>query len=88
MIDPELDKGHLIPVLDIKDPQHPEWTLLSYFGVVMKGDIYYYLQCLIAVSEEQVPNIDKVAYIYEQIQTRHEGNEDLIRCVSQQWTGN
>jgi len=88
MIDPELDEGRLIPALDIKDPQHPAWTLLSHFGVVMKGDIHYYLRCLIAASEEQVPDIDKVAYIYEQIQTRHKGNEDLIRCVSQQWTGN
>lgn len=37
MIDPQLDEGRLIPAVDIKDPQHPEWTLLSYFGVIMKG---------------------------------------------------
>jgi hypothetical protein len=82
MIDPELDEGRLIPAVDIKDPQHPEWTLLSYFGVIMKGDIHYYLRCLIAISEEHCPDVDKVAYIYEQIQARYKENEELIRYVS------
>ncbi|CZR67360.1 uncharacterized protein PAC_17259 [Phialocephala subalpina] len=81
MVDPELDERRLIPALNIKDPHHPEWTMLSYFGVIMKGDIEYYLRCLIAISENQAPDIDKVAYIYEQIQTRHKGNEDLIRAA-------
>lgn len=81
MIDPELDEGRDSPALDIKDPHHPEWTLLSYFGVIMKGDIEYYLRCLIAVSETPFPEIDKVAYIYEQIQIGYKGNEDLIRAA-------
>ena len=82
MIDPQLDKGRLIPAVDIKDPQHPEWTLLSYFGVITKGDIHYYLRCLIAISEEHRPDVDNVAYIYENIQDRYKENEELIRYVS------
>ena len=81
IIDPQLDKGCLIPAVDIKDPQHPEWTLLSYFGVVTKRDIHYYLRCLIAVSQERRPDVDNVAYIYENIQARYKENEELIRYV-------
>lgn len=81
MIDPQLDEGCLIPALDIEDPQHPEWTLLSHFGVVMKVDIHYYLRCLIAISEEHRLDVDNVAYIYEEIQARYKGNEELIRYV-------
>ena len=79
-----LDKGRLTPAVDIKDPQHPEWTLLSYFGVITKGDIHYYLRCLIAISEEHRPDVDNVAYIYENIQARYKENEELIRYV---WHG-
>jgi len=82
MIDPLLDEGRLIPAVDIKDPQHPEWTLLSYFGVILKGDIHYYLRCLVAISEEHCPDVDGVAHIYDQIQARYKGNEELIRYVS------
>jgi hypothetical protein len=81
MIDRQLDEGCLIPAVDIKDPQHPEWALLSYFGVIMKGDIHYYLRCLIAISEEHCPDLDSIAYIYEQIQARYKENETLIRYV-------
>jgi len=80
-IDIELDEEALIPALDINNAQHPEWALLSNFGVLMKGDINYYLRCLIAISDGPSPNVDKVAYIYEQIQTRYRENEDIIRCV-------
>ena len=82
MIDPQLDKDCYIPTVDIKDAGHPEWALLSYFGVVVKGDIHYYLRCLIAISEENRPDIDSVAYIYEKIQARYKDNEELIRYVS------
>jgi hypothetical protein len=81
MIDPQLDEGRLIPAVDIKDPQHPEWSLLSYFGVIMKGDVHYYLRCLITISEENCPDVDSVAYIYEKIQSRYKGNEELIWYV-------
>jgi hypothetical protein len=82
MIDRQLDEGRHIPAVDIRDPQHPEWTLLSYFGVIMKGDVQYYLRCLISISEEHRPDVDSVAYIYEQIQARYRGNEELIRYFS------
>ena len=87
MIDPQLDHGRLIPALDIQDPQHPEWTLLNYFGVIIKGDIHYYLRCLIAISEEPRPDVENVAYIYEEIQARYKENEELIRYVSHGLSG-
>lgn len=68
--------------MDVKDPQHPEWTLLSHFGVIMKEDVHYYLRCQIAISEEHRPDVDNVAYIYEKIQARYKGNEELIKYVS------
>jgi hypothetical protein len=80
-VDRQLDEGRLIPAVNIKDPQSPEWTLLNYFGVFVKGDIHYYLRCLISISGEQRPDIDTVAYIYEQIQSRYSGNEELVRQV-------
>jgi len=81
MIDRQLDKGCHIPALNISDPQHPQWTLLSYFGVFMKGDAQYYLRCLISISEEHRPDIDSITYIYEQLQNRYGGNEELIRYI-------
>jgi len=82
MIDPQFDEGRLIPAVDIKEPQHPEWTLLSYFGVIIKADIHYYLRCLISISGEHCPDVDSVAYIYEQIQARYKENEGLIGYAS------
>ena len=82
LIDSQLDEGCLIPAVNIKDPQHSDWSLLSHFGVVMKQDVHYYLRCLIAISEENRPDVDNLAYIYERIQARYKGNEDLIRYVS------
>jgi hypothetical protein len=71
-----------MPAVNIQDPQHPEWTLLSYFGVIIKADVQYYLRCLISISEEHRPDVDSIAYIYEQIQARYRENEELIRYVS------
>jgi hypothetical protein len=82
MIDRQLDKSCHIPAVNIKDPRHPEWTLLSYFGVIMKGDAQYYLRCLISISEKNRPDVDSVAYIYEQLQARYNEDEELIRYVS------
>jgi hypothetical protein len=81
-IDPQFDEGRLIPAVDIKEPQHPEWTLLSYFGVIIKADIHYYLRCLISISGDHCPDVDSVAYIYEQIQARYKENEGLIGYAS------
>jgi hypothetical protein len=83
MIDHQLDECHHIPAVEINDAQHPEWILLSYFGVIMKADIQYYLRCLISISEEHRPDVDGVAYIYEQIQARYKEDEELIKYVSQ-----
>jgi hypothetical protein len=81
-IDPQLDEGRLIPAVYINQPSHPEWLMLSYFGVIMKGDVHYYLRCLIAISDEHCPDIDSVTYIYEQIQARYKDNEEIVRYVS------
>ena len=81
-VDPQLHEGCLMPAVNIQDPQHPEWTLLSYFGVIIKADVQYYLRCLISISEEHRPDVDSIAYIYEQIQARYRENEELIRYVS------
>ena len=45
----------------------------------MKGDIHYYLRCLIAISEEHRPDVDDLAYIYEKIQASYKENEERIR---------
>ncbi|KAF2474923.1 uncharacterized protein BDR25DRAFT_255455 [Lindgomyces ingoldianus] len=81
MIDPELDEECNIPALAIEKPQDAEWVFLSYFGVLVKADIHYYLRCLIALSEGHTPEVDKVAYIYEQIQANYKGNEDIINAA-------
>ena len=81
-IDVQLDQGCLVPAVDIRNPQDPAWTLLSAFGVIVKADIHYYLRCLIAISEDKRPDVNTVAYIYEQIQVRYKSNEELIRYVS------
>jgi hypothetical protein len=81
IVDTELD-GCLIPAVDIQNPLHPDWRLLSIFDVITIANIHYYLRCLMAISEEACPDIDKVAYIYEKIQSRYKGNESLIRYVS------
>jgi hypothetical protein len=85
-IDPILDETFLTPALAITDPRSPEWKFLGYFGVSMEANIHYYLRCLIAVSEKQAPDFDIVAYLYEQVQARYKGCEDLVRYAAQQCT--
>lgn len=80
-LDTHLEQGRLIPALDIKEPEQPDWNMLSYFGVLMKADVDYYLRCLIALSKDPKPDIDTIAYIYEQIQSKYTGNENIIRYV-------
>jgi hypothetical protein len=78
MLDPTLE-GELIPAVQIKDPLNPQWALLSHFGVSTKVDIHYYLRCLVAISRHSFSDVNNITYIYEQIQTRYRGNEELIR---------
>jgi hypothetical protein len=80
-LDAHLDSSKSIPVIELPDPESPEWNLLSYFDVVMKGDVSYYLRCLIAISNDDKPDTDLVTYIYEQLQSKYTGNEELIRSV-------
>ncbi|KAH7202459.1 hypothetical protein DER44DRAFT_669606 [Fusarium oxysporum] len=77
MLDPTLE-GELIPAVQIKDPVNPQWALLSHFGVSTKLDIHYYLRCLVATSRHSFSDVNNITYIYEQIQNRYRGNEELI----------
>jgi hypothetical protein len=81
MLDIELNDGCLIPAVDIKNPSHPDWRLLSNFGVIITADVHYYLRCLISIAEGACPDVDQVIDIYEKIQARYAGSESLIRYV-------
>lgn len=78
-LDTQLDQSKAVPALQLHDTENTEWNLLAHFGVLVKPDVHYYLRCLDTVSSDQAPDIDVVSYIYEQIQSRYTGNEDLIR---------
>jgi hypothetical protein len=79
MIDRHLDESYVTPSLQIGRPEDSEWSLLSHFGVLIKGDIHYYLHCLIGISGDQHPDVNTVVYIYEKIDGRYRGNEELVR---------
>jgi hypothetical protein len=82
MLDTELNGGGcLIPAVDIKNPSHPDWRILSNFGVIITADVHYYLRCLISIAEGAFPDVDQVVDIYEKIQARYAGSESLIRYV-------
>jgi hypothetical protein len=81
-LDAHLEQSKVVPVLKVPDPEHVEWNMLTYFGVVVKCDIHYYLRCLTTLSRDKATDIDVVGYIYEQIQLRYTGNERLIRYES------
>jgi hypothetical protein len=80
-IDAELEDGFPIPAVPIEDASHPDWRLLSHFGVTVSPDAEYYLRCLTAIAGNAAPDVDKVAYIYEKIQSRYRGNEQSIKYV-------
>lgn len=78
-IDRELKDMCSIPALSVEDPLHMDWRFLSHLGVSTSPDIHYYLRCLAAVSKSTGVDVDKIAHIYEKIQSRYPGNEELIR---------
>jgi hypothetical protein len=80
-LDIQLDQNKLVPALQLHEPEHAEWNFLTYFGVVMKSDVHYYLRCLITLSGDEAADVDVVEYIYEQIQSRYTGNEEIVRYV-------
>ncbi|KAK3364544.1 hypothetical protein B0T25DRAFT_576782 [Lasiosphaeria hispida] len=80
-IDNELEQGCLIPAVQIEDALHPDWRLLGDLGVIIAADVHYYLRCLGALAGDAAPDISKVAYIYEKIQSHYRGNEKVIRYV-------
>lgn len=84
-LDVHLNQSQALPVVLIPEPENTEWSLLAYFGVVMKSDVNYYVRCLVALSNDGHPDVDCVGYIYEQIQSNYTGNEEFIRygCCSE-----
>ncbi|UPX11197.1 uncharacterized protein EKO05_0001817 [Ascochyta rabiei] len=80
-LDVQLDQSRFVPALYIQQPEDTEWHILTYFGVGVKSDVHYYLRCMTTLSRDEAPDIDVVSYIYEQIQSRYTGNEELIRAA-------
>jgi hypothetical protein len=78
-IDLRLDERGSIPAVVLHEPASAGWTFLSNFGVSMKNDIHYYLRCLVSLSQDINPDIDDIAHIYEQIESRYQENEVLVR---------
>jgi hypothetical protein len=78
-LDMQLDQSKVVPALQLHEPGNPEWNLLTYFGVVVKSDVDYYLRCLTILSRDEASDINVVSYIYEQIQSRYTVNEGLVR---------
>jgi hypothetical protein len=79
MIDRHLDESYVTPSLQIGRPEDSEWSLLNHFGVLIKGDIHYYLRCLMGLSGDQHPDINTIVYIYEKIDGQYTGNEEIVR---------
>lgn len=78
-LDSQLDQSKVVPALRLHQPEDPDWNLLAHFGVGVKRDVHYYLQCMNSLSRDENPDIDVVGYIYEEIQSRYTGNEGIIR---------
>lgn len=79
MIDRHLDESYVTPSLQIGRPKDSEWSLLNHFGVLIKGDIHYYLRCLMGISGDQHLDINTIVYIYEKIDGQYKGNEEIVR---------
>jgi hypothetical protein len=86
-IDPDLGERGPLPDLDIKDPQNQVLNL-SNFGVVLKRGIDYYIRCLAALSDEPVPDLDQLEYLYEQVHaTKKRTRESCqVRSIRYKWT--
>jgi hypothetical protein len=78
-LDTELDQSKAAPALQLHEPENSEWSVLANFGVVVKSDVHYYLQCLTTLCRDEAPDIDVIGYIYEQLQSMYTGNEGIIR---------
>jgi len=81
-IDSELDEGGCIPAVEISDPSHHDWRLLAHFGVIINANVDFHLRCLTAMAKDPNPDVNKVAYLYENIQSVYQGNENHIRYVA------
>lgn len=54
---------------------------LSLFEVITENKIQFYLACLTYLKRQSSPDNETVAYIYEQIQSRYDENEDIVESV-------
>jgi hypothetical protein len=76
-LDYEMESLPNICILDIQDPKCPSWSFLERLGVTVESNVRYYVRCLELLRNTK---LDKhlVAHAYEQIQTRYDGNEELV----------
>ncbi|OCK83978.1 hypothetical protein K432DRAFT_463823 [Lepidopterella palustris CBS 459.81] len=76
-LDPAVDENPCVRALSIREPKFHRWEVLRNFGVAVKKDLHYYLQCLEDIQGSSAPK-ETIAHIYEQIQHEYYSNEQLI----------
>ncbi|KAF2823081.1 hypothetical protein CC86DRAFT_409849 [Ophiobolus disseminans] len=80
-VDRQLDQGVPIPAVEVVNPQHTDWKLLGFFGVILIADVNYYLRCLVSISAQGHADIDHITYIYERIQSFYRENEARLHAA-------
>ncbi|KAI0406032.1 hypothetical protein F4802DRAFT_560462 [Xylaria palmicola] len=79
-LDPLIEAEIGIPILKL--PKSKDKTLrrrLSCLGITVENDWQYYVECLKSLkSRATQPDLDTVSHIYEQLQSRYDGNEEEI----------
>ena len=81
-IDTFMEEQLPLPVLDIENSKSKLLRQrLCAFGVFVEADINYYLFCLRRLNTSSSPAHEILCHIYEQIQSRYDGNEDYVEYV-------
>ncbi|KAI9692668.1 MAG: hypothetical protein M1820_009462 [Bogoriella megaspora] len=72
-----------LPLLDVDDPNNPQWSNLSHFGVSTITNLQFYCRLLdeLPMNKEVKPKQDDLAVIYEQIQARYYDDEPRVRST-------
>lgn len=71
----------LQPLLDIPNPQDPQWNFLKLFGVTVDDDLGTYLRILSKIQGREV-SVELVHWLYEEIQGRSKYNPTPVRYVA------
>ena len=81
-LDVFLEEQLQLPILDLEKTKNKLLRQrLGLFGVIVEADIDYYLFCLRWLANQHSPATTILCYVYEQIQSRYDGNEELIEYV-------